>query len=143
MRKGSWITAALAAGAIASAGDATAKKGEPGTTVTVYSPSAVPSQAAYPQYGGYRPQYYQPQPYGYQQPYPVADAGGYAVVTERRKINVGAGSTEVRFGDVPAQIDPTTVHFIDETDASTVVSQQRFEHDLATVDTLLARYVGK
>jgi hypothetical protein len=144
MRKRMIGTAAgFAALAVLLGGDAVAKKGEPGIVLTIYNPSAVTS--TYQQQYGYNQ--YQYQRYGYQQPYQygqtAVDPAGYAVVTERRKITVPNGGGEVRFPDVPAQIDPTTVQFTDETDPAAEVTQQRFEHDLANVDALLARYVGQ
>ncbi len=136
-----WTAAGIAALAAGLGGDAVAKKGEPGVILTIYNPSAVQTNLYQQQYG------YQYNRYQYQQPYQygqaVVDPAGYAVVTERRKITVPAGGGEVRFTDVPAQIDPTTVQFIDETDPAAEVTQQRFQHDLANVDALLARYVGQ
>jgi hypothetical protein len=137
MRRRTIGTAAVLLATVAAPSQA--KKGEPGITLTVYNPSAVPAAVVNPYQARYQYQYQQ----AYGQQGIVFDTGGYAVVTERRKIQVAAGQTELRFADVPAQIDPTTVHFVDETDPSTVVSQQRFVHDLASVDALLARYVGK
>jgi hypothetical protein len=139
MRKRMIGTAAgFMAVAVVLGGDAVAKKGEPGVILTIYNPTAV--QNAYQQQYNYQYQYQR-----YQQPYgqPAVDPSGYAVVTERRKITVPKDGGEVRFTDVPAQIDPTTVQFTDETDAQAEVTQQRFQHDLANVDALLARYVGQ
>lgn len=70
---------------------------------------------------------------------------GMALVKDRRIVlNLKAGDNVVRFTDVAAAIDPTSVRFVSLTDPTgTVVVEQNFEYDLATADALLTRYVDK
>jgi hypothetical protein len=50
----------------------------------------------------------------------------------------------VRFTEVAATIDPTSVRFVSNTDpAGTQVVEQSFEYDLANADTLLKRYLDR
>ena len=79
---------------------------------------------------------------------PIGNRGGplpgYAVVRETRKIDLQAGINSLRFNDVAAGIDPTTVTFKSLTAPdSTMVLEQNYEYDLVSPDKLLAKYVGK
>src|SRR5687767_7483338 len=71
--------------------------------ITIFNPTAAPQQNVYNPYGGYRqPVYQYQQPvyqYGVQQPY--VDPNAYAVVTEKRKVTVGSGTSEVRLTELP------------------------------------------
>ncbi len=70
-------------------------------------------------------------------------ASGFAIVRQRRTIELGRGDTEVRWDGVAGGIDPASVQFESLTDpAGTRVIEQRFRHDVATPDALLARAVG-
>lgn len=66
-----------------------------------------------------------------------------ALIRDRRNIlNLKAGRNTVRFTDVPALIDPTSVNFFSITDpAGTKVLEQNFEFDLVSSDKLLHKFV--
>jgi hypothetical protein len=68
-----------------------------------------------------------------------------ALVRDRRNIfNLRAGRNIVRFSDVPAYIDPTSVHFFSLTDATgTRVVEQNFEFDLVSADALLRKFLDE
>ena len=67
-----------------------------------------------------------------------------ALVKEVRQLTLDKGINEVRVTDVPAQIDPTSLHFTSLTDpAGTVVLEQNFEYDLVNTLKVLNRYVGQ
>ena len=69
---------------------------------------------------------------------------GYAVVRQQRDINLTRGRNNVRFADVAAYIDPTTVIFESLTDAAgTSVIEQNFQFDLVSQDKLLQKYVDQ
>jgi hypothetical protein len=78
-------------------------------------------------------------------PQPQTRPTGVALVKDRRLIlNLKEGDNIVRFTDVAATIDPTSVRFVSSTDPlGTKVIEQNFEYDLATADTLLKRYLDK
>ena len=69
---------------------------------------------------------------------------GFGVVREIRKIPLARGENTLKFTDVAAGIDPTTVSFKSLTAPdSTSVLEQNFEYDLLSPDTLLEKYLGK
>ena len=70
---------------------------------------------------------------------------GMALVKDHRMVmNLRKGDNVVRFTDVAAAIDPTSVRFVSDTDPlGTTVVEQNFEYDLATAAALLKRYVDK
>ncbi len=70
---------------------------------------------------------------------------GMALVKDRRLVfNLQAGENVVRFTDVAATMDPTSVQLVSETDPhGTRVVEQNFEYDLATADALLKRYIDR
>ncbi|MEZ0268149.1 MAG: DUF4139 domain-containing protein [Phycisphaerae bacterium] len=69
---------------------------------------------------------------------------GFAVVREVRRIELQAGQNVVKFTDVAADIDPTTVALKSLTaPGSTRVLEQNYEYDLVSPDKLLAKYVGR
>jgi hypothetical protein len=76
---------------------------------------------------------------------PARKRTGQALVKDRRLVlNLKKGDNLVRFSDVAATIDPTSVRFESLTDpAGTTVVEQGFEYDLATADTLLGRSVDQ
>jgi hypothetical protein len=124
------VASAVACGFVANA--AAAAAGEE-TAITIYSsaqPGAVPAE------------YYRPLP-GQAPPSPEAIAG-YAMVRQDRRVTLGAGRTPLRFTDVAALIDPTTVQFVSLTDPEgTRVLEQNFQFDLVSTQKLLSRYVDK
>lgn len=71
-------------------------------------------------------------------------ASGYAVVRHQRELALVRGRNEVRFTDVAAQIDPTTVAFSSLTDpAGTRVIEQNFQFDLVSTEKLLQRFIDR
>lgn len=67
---------------------------------------------------------------------------GYAVVRHEREINLNRGRNTVRFTDVAAFIDPTTVMFESLTDpAGTSIVEQNFQFDLVSQEKLLQKYI--
>jgi hypothetical protein len=99
-----------------------------GTALTIYStlrPGAVP------------PELYRDGGRGQSVP-------GYAVVRNERELALNRGRNTVRFTDVAALIDPTTVSFESLTDAKgTSVIEQNFQFDLVNTQRLLQRYVDR
>jgi len=66
------------------------------------------------------------------------------LVKEVRTFDLEAGSNEVRYADVAAEIDPTSVHFVSLTDPEgTVVLEQNYEYDVVSSRKLLQKYVDK
>ena len=122
-----WCAAVLTLAATA-AGAAS----ESDTAVTIYSsaqPGAIPAEL-------YRPL---PGEAG-----PSAQAvPGYALVRVDRDVRVAAGRSTLRFGDVAALIDPTTVTFTVPEDPGTRVLEQNFQFDLVSSAKLLQRYVDR
>ena len=69
---------------------------------------------------------------------------GYAVVRHEREIAFNRGRNSVRFTDVAAHIDPTTVMFASLTDpAGTSVVEQNFQFDLVNQAKLLEKYIDR
>jgi hypothetical protein len=69
---------------------------------------------------------------------------GYGVVRETRPIDLKAGENVVRFTDVAAGIDPTTVAFESLTAPdTTAVLEQNYEYDVVSAEKLLEKYLGK
>ncbi len=69
---------------------------------------------------------------------------GYAVVKQDRAIEMPAGRGEVRFSNVSALIDPTTVTFESLTDpAGTAVVEQNYQFDLVNTAKLMERYLDR
>lgn len=67
-----------------------------------------------------------------------------ALVKDQRTLDLSPGVNEVRFTDVAAMIDPTSVHFRSLTDpAGTVVLEQNYEYDLVGSARLLQKYVDQ
>src|SRR6266536_3779047 len=70
--------------------------------------------------------------------------GNLGLVKDTREIRLDAGMLEVQFGDVAAQIDPTSVHLKSLTDpAGLKILEQNYEYDLLTPAKLMKKYVGK
>jgi hypothetical protein len=69
---------------------------------------------------------------------------GYAVVRHLRELALEKGRNTVRFSDVAALIDPTTVSFESLTDpAGTRVVEQDFQFDLVNTQKLLEKYIDR
>lgn len=73
-----------------------------------------------------------------------AAVAGYAMVRHERTLPLDRGRNPVRFVDVAARIDPTTVTFESLTDpVGTSVLEQNFQFDLISQDKLLQRYIDQ
>jgi hypothetical protein len=69
---------------------------------------------------------------------------GYAVVRHERDLELTRGRNTVRFSDVAALIDPTTVAFESLTDPKgTSVVEQNFQFDLVSNEKLLQKYIDR
>jgi len=69
---------------------------------------------------------------------------GYAVVRDQRNLVLQRGRNAIRFTDVAALIDPTTVSFASLTDAQgTSVIEQNFQFDLVSTQKLLEKYIDR
>ncbi len=67
-----------------------------------------------------------------------------ALVKDLRSLDLSQGLNEVRFVDVAALIDPTSVHFRSLTDPEgTVVLEQNYEYDVVGSAKLLQKYVDQ
>lgn len=107
---------------------ASAQDNSGGNALTIYS-SARP--------GAVNPELYRSDGSG--QPVP-----GYAVVRQQREFALNRGRNTVRFTDVAALIDPTTVSFQSLTDPiGTSVIEQNFQFDLVNTKKLLQKYVDR
>lgn len=102
------------------------------TAITIYS-SAAP--------GAISPEYYRPLP-GQGTPNAMG-VPGYAMVRQERGVQLATGRSQLRFTDVAALIDPTTVTFTSLTDPATRVLEQNFQFDLVSTDKLLQKYIDK
>jgi hypothetical protein len=105
---------------------------EADTAVTIYSsqqPGAIPAD------------YYRPLP-GAAVP-SASSVPGYALVRVDRDVRIEAGRSTLRFGDVAALIDPTTVTFAVPDDPATRVLEQNFQFDLVSTSKLLLRYLDR
>lgn len=70
--------------------------------------------------------------------------GNFALVKENRTIELKAGENSLRFTDVAALIDPTSVHFKSLTDpAGVTILEQNYEYDLVSAEKLLGKYVDQ
>ncbi|MFQ5495518.1 MAG: DUF4139 domain-containing protein [Phycisphaerae bacterium] len=114
--------------AVAAEGDSTA--------LTIYStarPGAIPPELYRPVAGA-----------GYNPVQLIARIPGYAIVKQERNVELAAGRSTIRFADVAAQIDPTTVSFTSLTDPTgTRVLEQNYEFDLVSTDKLMTRYLDR
>jgi hypothetical protein len=102
------------------------------TAITIYS-SAQP--------GAISPEYYRPLP-GQGTPSAMG-VPGYAMVRAERDVELGVGRSQLRFTDVAALIDPTTVTFTSLTDPAARVLEQNFQFDLVSTDKLLQKYIDR
>jgi hypothetical protein len=118
------LAATLAAGITYAAGEADSG----GDALTIYSTA---------QPGALAPEFYRNGGRGQGIP-------GYAVVRQQRDLNLIRGANNVRFSDVAAYIDPTTVMFESMTDpAGTTVLEQNFQFDLVDQAKLLQKYIDQ
>ena len=69
---------------------------------------------------------------------------GYAVVRHERPLTLARGRNTVRYTDVAALIDPTTVAFESLTDPrGTSVTEQNFQFDLVNTAKLMEKYIDR
>jgi hypothetical protein len=70
--------------------------------------------------------------------------GNLGLVRDVRETLLPVGTHEVKFTEVAAQIDPTTVHLKSLTDPRGVrILEQNYEYDLLNPQNLMDKYVGK
>jgi hypothetical protein len=70
--------------------------------------------------------------------------GNLGLVKDVRETPLPTGLHEVRFMDVAALIDPTTVHLKSLTDAAGLkILEQNYEYDLLSSQKLMEKYVGR
>ena len=106
---------------------------EPETALTVYSTA---------QPGGIPAEWYRPLP-GMGTPQ-ASTLPGFALVRVDRDLELARGRSNLKFTDVAALIDPTTVQFRSLTDPDgTKVLEQNFQFDLVSTEKLLSRYVDR
>ncbi|MEW6008139.1 MAG: DUF4139 domain-containing protein [Candidatus Omnitrophota bacterium] len=68
----------------------------------------------------------------------------FGLVKDQRYLNLKKGINNIRFSDVAAQIEPTSVHFKSLTDeAGCVIQEQNYEYDLVSATKLLTKYIDK
>lgn len=106
------------------------------TSLTIYS-SATP--------GSVSPDLYRPtpatNPYQYSQP--GNNVPGFAIVRDTRPIAINTQRAELRFTDVAAYIDPTTVQFTSLSEPSTSVLEQNYQFDLVNPQSLVSKFVDQ
>jgi len=68
----------------------------------------------------------------------------FALVRDIRSLTLKEGINEVRFFDIAAKIEPTSVHFRSITAPDRCgILEQNFEYDLVSADKLLSKYIDK
>ncbi|MDQ3002397.1 MAG: hypothetical protein M3Y08_14190 [Fibrobacterota bacterium] len=69
---------------------------------------------------------------------------GMALVREERTLSLAKGANRVQVPDIPATIEPTSLHFSSLTDPNGVrVIEQNYQYDLVNQAKLLEKYLGK
>ncbi|MGA2607831.1 MAG: DUF4139 domain-containing protein [Terriglobia bacterium] len=67
-----------------------------------------------------------------------------ALVRDVRRLRLPAGSLDLRYMDIAAQVNPATVHIVSLTAPKELsVLEQNYEYDLLSPQKLLQKYVGK
>lgn len=124
---GAMVVATIALGSVSRAEEASS------TALTIYS-SATP--------GAIPPELYRPNVAGIDRR--GITIPGYALIRHERGVDLTGPRTTLRFSDVAAQIDPTTVSFSSLTDPDgTRVLEQSFEFDLVSTAKLMERYIDR
>lgn len=68
----------------------------------------------------------------------------FGLVKDVRKVQLQSGINYLRFGDVAAAIDPTSVNFMSLTAPNAVaVREQNYQYDVMAPDTVLGKSIGK
>ena len=105
------------------------------TAITIYSKAGV---------GAISPDLYRPvlrQNYDYSY---ATSIPGYAVVRNTRTVNLPFKDNILKFTDVSALLDPTTVQFKSLTDPKgTKVAEQNYQFDLVSQEKLMEKYIDK
>jgi len=131
------VAASVVVSALFAVGRSAAQEKTEGVALTIYStarPGAVPVEL-------YQPALRKARGYGYRQGLEIP---GYAVVKQQRKVQLEAGRGVLRFIDVAAMIEPTTVMFASLTDPEgTSVLEQNFEFDLVSPEKLLEKFIDR
>lgn len=104
------------------------------TALTVYS-SAAPGEV--------RAAQYRPRVGVAPDPNAGENVPGYAIVRQTREVQLQAGRSALRFTDVAALIDPTTVTFTSLTDPAARVLEQDFQFDLVSTTRMLQRFIDR
>jgi hypothetical protein len=123
---------AVAIGTLVAAAGTAAFAAAEDTAITIYS-SAEP--------GAISPDLYRPVPGG-----GVPNASsvpGYAMIRQERDVKIATGRSMLKFADVAALIDPTTVTFTSLTEPRTRVLEQSYQFDLVSTDKLLLKYIDR
>jgi hypothetical protein len=67
-----------------------------------------------------------------------------ALIRDVRNLQLARGTSDLRFMDIAATVNPATVHFRSVSDpASVSVLEQNYEYDLLEPEKLLRKYVGR
>ncbi len=67
-----------------------------------------------------------------------------ALIRDARTLQLARGTSDLRFMDIAATVNPATVHFRSVSEpASVSVLEQNYEYDLLEPDKLLRKYVGR
>jgi hypothetical protein len=67
-----------------------------------------------------------------------------ALVRDVRRLRLPAGTIDLRYMDIAAQVNPATVHIVSLTAPKELnVLEQNYEYDLLSPEKLLQKYVGK
>lgn len=135
------LAVAFGAGHAALAQSGAESASGPATALTIYStaaPGALPPEVYQAQQRMEAGEYYQS----------AARSGrtvpGYAVVKQERDMKLDEGRSTVRFSDVAARIDPTTVTFESLTDPNgTRVLEQNYQFDLVSTAKLMEKYIDR
>jgi hypothetical protein len=68
----------------------------------------------------------------------------FGLVKDKRMLDFVQGINDIRFTDVAAAIEPTSVHFKSLSNpAGCVIQEQNYEYDLVSADKLLRKYIDK
>ncbi len=66
----------------------------------------------------------------------------FALVKDKRLLELKKGINDIRFSDVASYIEPESVHFKSLTDpAGCLIQEQNYEYDLVSADKLLKKYI--
>src|ERR1700738_1288652 len=123
---------AVAIGTLVAAAGNVAGAAAGDTAITIYS-SAQP--------GAISPDLYRPVPGGGVPN--AAGVPGYAMIRQGRDVKLASVRSTLKFADVAALIDPTTVTFTSLTEPRTRVLEQSYQFDLVSTDKLLLKYIDR